>query len=692
MDRRIFDLLNEIVFNQEIDLSELSEKYSLNKTQIDYSLKKANQYLLENHIEPLKKENNTLKGRLTMMQLNLIIEKENHTGWLSEIERKTLIEFMLMLQNDTSLAHFSIDLKASKNTILNDLKDVKKSFEEQGIQLSYNRRKGYFLEGNEISIRRVLLKRIRETDRIKQMVVTTGFLEMRDAKFYHDFFKEIEEGMNIRLSDEMIERLPFIIEALLKRANNQHQLKDDDLIDLAVLKQEDSFQLLREIFEKNLPLVGVSEADISFLIIQILGASLVLSQVEPETYEKDPYYHLICEMVWRFENCMAIKFHQKEEIYLKFYQHIIPAIYRIKYDIPLANDLSTRVQQEYSYIHSIVRKVVDPLEQALQTTFPESELVYLTMLFVGLIFSQNAHIENKPKAVVLCENGLTESLLLTNVLREIFPEFVFIGYMSKRDFVKNEVPADVIFSTVYFDTEQNLFVVDPVINDEKKLWLRKNVLKKVRFFGPKQELMKKEQINQFIESIEPFVKIVDKKGLEAFLDITLQPFSLQLSTLSYYNKPSLVQLLPIEHIQVSNDSLTLEEAILLCSQPLIKNKIVEASYAERIIANYPKGESYFSIAPKVALPHTTGLGDVHSVGMSLLKLAEPIYFPNEGRWVSLLAVVAPLNNDMHINAVTQLHKIVLDDHNVEKLLNCRDAAEIKELIDQKVVELENARK
>ncbi len=692
MDRRIFDLLHEIVSSQEIDLSELSEKYSLNKTQIDYSLKKANQYLLENHIAPLKKENNMLTGRLTMEQLNLIIEKENDTGWLSDTERKTLIEFMLMLQNDTSLAHFSIDLKASKNTILNDLKDVKKNFEEQGIQLHYNRRKGYYLEGNEITIRRMLLKRIRETDRIKQMVATNGFLELRDGKFYHDFFKQIEEGMSIRLSDEMIYRLPFIIEALLKRANNQHQLKEADLIDLAVLKQEDSFQILREIFVKNLPLETVSEADISFLIIQILGASLVLSQVKQETYEKDPYYHLICEMVWRFENSMAIKFHQKEEIYLKFYQHIIPAIYRIKYDIPLANDLSTRVKQEYSYIHSIVRKVIDPIEQELQTSFPENELAYLTMLFVGLIFSQNAHIENKPKAVVLCENGLTESLLLTNVLREIFPEFVFIGYMSKRDFVKNEVPADVIFSTVYFDTEQFLFVVDPVINDEKKLWLRKNVLKKIRFYGPKQELMKKEQINQFIESIEPFVTIKDKKGLEAFLDITLQPFSLQLSTLSYYNKPSLLQLLPIDHIQVSNDPLSLEEAIVLCSQPLVKNRIVEASYAERIVANYPKGESYFSIAPKVALPHTTGMNDVHSVGMSLLKLKEPIYFPNEKRWVSLLMVVAPLNNDMHINAVTQFHKIVLDDKNVERLLKCREPEELRDIINQKVLELEDARK
>jgi len=692
MDRRIFDLLNEVVSNQEINLSEFSEKYSLNKAKIDYSLKKANQYLVENKIDPLKKENNRLYGKLTLEQLNTILEKENDTGWLSEEERKMLIEFMLILQNETSLAHFSIDLKASKNTILKDLKEIKHKFDKQGIVLQYNRQKGYYLEGDEINIRRVLLKNIREADRIEQMVEANHFLKMRSSEFYQNFFKEIEEQMKIRLSDEMIYRLPYIIEALLQRAQNNYQLQQSDLLEFAILKQEESFQLLKNIFEKELPTDRISEADLSFMIIQILGANLVLSQLSPEIYEKDPYYHLIHEMVWKFENNMAIKFNQKEEVCLKFYQHIIPAIYRIKYDIPLTNDLSGRVSQEYSYIHSIVRKVVAPIERRLQTHFPENELAYLTMLFVGLIFSQNAQVENKPKAVVLCENGITESLLLTNILREIFPEFIFVGYMSKRDYLRNKLPVDVLFSTVFFDTDQELFVVDPLITDEKKLWLRKNVLTKLKLSGPKQDLLKREQIQQLIESIEPFVKIKDRRGLKAFLDITLQPFTLQMSTLSYYNKPSLSQLLQEDMIQISDKTLSLEEAITLCGQPLIDNQTVEASYIKRILMNYPKGESYFSIAPKVALPHSANLGDVHSVGMSLLKLLNPIYFPNEARWVSLIAVVAPLNNDMHINAVTQFHKIILNDSNVELLLSCENPRSVKKTIDEMVTELEKARK
>lgn len=692
MDRRIFDLLNEIVSNQEIDLSEFSQKYSLNKAKIDYSLKKANQYLVENEIVPLKKENNHLYGRLTLDQLHTILEKENDTGWLSEEERKILIEFMLILQKETSLAHFSIDLKASKNTILKDLKEIKQKFDQQKIQLHYNRQKGYYLEGDEITIRRTLLKNIREADRIEQMVETNHFLEMRSPTFYQNFFRQIEEQMKIRLSDEMIHRLPFIIEALLKRAMNNCQLKESDLIDFAILKQEESFQLLKSIFEKELPIHKISEADVSFMIIQILGANLVLSQISSESCEQDPYYQVIHDMVWRFENYMAIKFNQKEEICLKFYQHLIPAIYRIKYDIPLANDLSDRVSQEYSYIHSIVRKVVAPIERKLQARFPESELAYLTMLFVGLIFSQNAQVENKPKAVVLCENGITESLLLTNILREIFPEFIFVGYMSKRDYMKNKLPVDVLFSTVFFDTDQELFMVDPLITDEKKLWLRKNVLTKLKLSGPKQDLLKHEQIQQLIESIEPFVKIKDRRGLEAFLDITLQPFTLKMPSLSYYNKPSLSQLLKEEMIQISNKELTFEEAITLCGQPLVDNRTVESSYIKRILANYPNGESYFSIAPKVALPHSANLGDVHSVGMSLLKLLEPIYFPNEARWVSLIAIVAPLNSDMHINAVTQFHKIILNESNVERLLKCNNTRMVKKIIDEKVLDLEKARK
>ena len=65
---------------------------------------------------------------------------------------------MLLSKNeDLSLIHFTSELDVSKNTILSDLNEARKWVAEYDLAIRYSRRDGYLLEGEEFSIRKLLI-------------------------------------------------------------------------------------------------------------------------------------------------------------------------------------------------------------------------------------------------------------------------------------------------------------------------------------------------------------------------------------------------------------------------------------------------------------------------------------------------------------------------------------------------------
>ena len=49
---------------------------------------------------------------------------------------------------------------------------------------------------------------------------------------------------------------------------------------------------------------------------------------------------------------------------------------------------------------------------------------------------QGESIDRKIKAVVVCPQGVSVSKLMFHELRELFPEMIFLDYLSVREFVK----------------------------------------------------------------------------------------------------------------------------------------------------------------------------------------------------------------------------------------------------------------
>src|SRR5690625_1801212 len=129
LDVRSSKLFDELMSNPSINSKELEGKYDLTRRQLGYSFSKINDWLLTQNLSEIKR---TKQGHFIIDQsiiTNMSGEREielSDMNILPESQRvHTILLLLLSSEEELSLNHFTSELDVSKNTILNDLKQVR---------------------------------------------------------------------------------------------------------------------------------------------------------------------------------------------------------------------------------------------------------------------------------------------------------------------------------------------------------------------------------------------------------------------------------------------------------------------------------------------------------------------------------------------------------------------------------------
>ena len=110
---------------------------------------------------------------------------------------------------------------------------------------------------------------------------------------------------------------------------------------------------------------------------------------------------------------------------------------------------------------------------------------------------------------------------------------------------------------------------------------------------------------------------------------------------------------------------------------------MEASEAKPIIENVKNLGPYIVIGPEIAIPHARPEAGVNQVGMSLLKLQNPVQFSEDGsKPVTLLICLAAVDNSTHLKALSQLTKILSDKEAFASLKSMNNVEDIVSLFAQ----------
>ncbi|RSK54625.1 BglG family transcription antiterminator [Bacillus canaveralius] len=678
LDDRSTKLLKEIILTSGTNIVDLKKKYNLTRRQVNYSLNKINEWLLDNELPIM--ENNRQAGlfidSIVSSKLPEIIERSSaHKFVPSEKEREQMILLMLLSrQEELSLLHFSIALRVSRNTILQDLKGTGQILEVMKLKLHYSRRDGYFIDGKEFDKRKLIIELIRKLLRMangEQWIMQILDMAEAEVQMIRSRLEDVENRLNVRFTDEKLTELPYILAVLVRRMRMQKKIKYYGIQyqDLSYTKE---YQVVEELF------CDIEEADEQerlFITLQLLSSNVSSTDVLDD--ENIPaLIEITKSMLDIFEKLACVSFIEKDELVNRLYLHLRPAYYRMKYGLTVENPLEDLIIEEHKELHHLVKKSSQPLEKLLNQDVPTGECAYLTMLIGGWLRKQGEEISIRKKALVVCPNGISISKLLFETLREMFPEFIFLDHISVRDFQDYPLDYNIVFSTTFIRTDKKLFLVKPFISESDKQRLKLNVSQELYGFGSTNI-----DYDRLIQVIQRHATIKDKLSLKQALRDCLHNENIRLEPLkSVSYNPALSDLITTDNIIFKKSVCSWQEAVRMAAFPLLESNAIESCYVDTIIENFQEAEPYIVIAPRVAIPHARPEDGVNCLAMSLLILEEEVEFA-EGLPVNLIIVIAAIDRKKHLKALMQLNDLVAEQENVRKIINSKDKKEIRNLIE-----------
>ncbi len=671
-------ILKEIVnHSASVTGKELETKLRLSRKQLEYGITRINEYLEEQQLPILERVNS---GRIlipdkVIEQLDFNrLEQENQDVWLSREERENMIQLLLLTkQQELSLQHFIAELKVSKNTVLADLKRLKDEMPDSSLLLTYTREKGYQLEGREYDLRQrlfLVLRNILSQRGWQTMVGRIGKITAKQVEQMRNITETIEGELKTRFTDEMFEvnRCFFIL--VLRR------IRDGLVLDTV----PETFRHMAGtkeymVIKSCLSAEGVNSIYETMYFTAHIQSMRINSHLEAVAGQEE-VCHAVEETISNFERIACICFENKENTFHLLMNHSLPALYRIRYNFHIGPDISEYVLPAYQEVHDMVKKSVVPLEKLIGMSFPESELVYITLIFIAQTSREDEEekTDKRLQAVVVCQNGVTVSHYLLTSLKRTFPEIDFLNYMSARQFDHYGEEFDLVFTTAPLRTSKKQFVIQPLMDKERRKKLRKNVFESLKNSG---------EIFPQVETILQIIKKHTNESVFQKLRMEIDSYIIQSGQgaggRTEKRKPELKELLTSSNIRIIKETMGWKEAIEFAAVPLLYKNIIQYQYVETIISNIMKYRQIMLIEEHVMIAHAGIDAGVYDVGLSMLLLPQTIMV-NDYMEVKVVFVLATPDYESHLAALNQLINILEDEKKLAALKEAKTAEEILELL------------
>ncbi|WP_366249021.1 BglG family transcription antiterminator [Terribacillus aidingensis] len=673
LDKRPSILLEQLIRSQHITLQQLMDLTHLSKRQLTYDLEKLNDWLTAEQLPQILYKGTQLirvpQEVVQCYQKKQLIQNGQQL-LLTEEDRLLFLYLYLFIRTEpVSSYHLTHLLQVSKNTVVADIKRANKLINPSLVEIRYTRQNGYHLRGSEadkrIVVQNHLAKILQNPAFPTIMEHLTAHLKNVTAGDVQALLQTMEKDIGLQFVEERLDHFTYFLVLLACRLREGKTVRfhEDEILNM---KQDPMWDVALSVFEKlQLPL---DEHEVCYFSIHLLALSL--GQIQQESNTRDLLYKLCEQLVLDFENKAAVVFERRANVVRTLYQHMRPAYYRMKYRIPIHNPLLQQIKNEHEELYLIVQELLQPVGDLLNIVIPEEELGFITIHFGALLEKPTQQMPRKKRALVVCPSGISSSLMVKYMLESLFSEIVVEDTCSLRQFEqKTEMDFDVIFSTIDLQASIPCFHVKPIMSPTEKSSLVNGVYETL--FGIQYSGV---SVRELLQEISRYATIHDEKQLENMLR-TLQFH--RKTERRKENQPVLQDLLYEDTIQLAESLPNWQDAITCVAKPLLQNKSISPSYVEAMIENIEKLGPYVVIGPDVAIPHARPESGVHAVGMSFLRLKEPVYFSaDRTKGVRLLFCIAAIDNKTHLRALSQLTKLLSDKENVTTLIESDSKEEI----------------
>ncbi len=637
---------------------QIADALQVTKRSIYYDLCRINEWLDFHHIPELEMVRG--KGILINGEIRRQIEEcadeiqGEESYILSPMERVHMIICAVIYSREPVYIEQLQDYCAvSRNTVFNDLRVVVNQLQDYDLKLEYESRKGYRVVGDPIKIRAVFLMNFQE---IPTIFSGRGlrFVDREKVEHYTRILQEMEEELNTRYVDGILESLAILIPVMERERSNVYfpNLKK------AELEKTKEFVLIRKYFP------NLEEKEQIYLCLHLLGARVAVASNDIFEYNSNQtVYEMTKALIAEFEKTACVVFEDKEELGRALFIHITSSLYRYQYGIQIINSMSEDIIREYPDLFEITKIVSRYIEQQIGLPIRDAEIAYLALHF-GAHLSIAPSESAAPRILIVCANGISTGNMLKREIQKLLPGVRIVGTVSADRVSNAQNICDLIVSTVKLKSVIPVIQVHPILTAAD----REAVLKRVK---DRPSMM---DVDRIFDIVKPYLEEKDYKEVRRELeDYYTENSRKNMEELHKNYSKGLLDVLPEDHIGIHEGGTDCRwtQALYESGECLVEKGIIERRYVDSIISSIRYYGPYMFISSGVILAHAKPEEGVRQLGLSLHLYQEPVQFSDFYR-ANVILMLAAVDQESHLKILKDILNVFTIEARVDDLIRKKE--------------------
>lgn len=522
---RAFRLLVKLLETSgSVYLKDLSEEFNVSTRMIKYDLEDVKGWLNTREIELFSQSNKGIwidcseEKRLAI--IHTLPEIERNDVYLNQEARVgKMILYMLVNTDYITASTFSERLDVSRNTSLNDIKQIDELLQPWKIELERKHGTGYKLIGDELSLR-LLFEHLIHADLTNNEIykimsgVTCRDLLIEGPMLFADIlplYKVVEKQMarlfasqpKHVLHESDVLRILFRMTISITRMNAGFTMKD-----YRIIKKADypnlTVQLMEKVYEQmQYPLF---EEEYRYITGDRDNA---LNQIDIVKVTK--------EIIQYVSDIQGIHYHKDPKLYNNLFAHLSLRFQKGEINFTEINPFTKELKKNYSVLFSTIRKACQIYLAPLKISVPDSFVSLIVLHFI-VSFEKKFNQKGKIRTLYVCSTGRGVARLIKNrVEREIYDiEIVKNCSIMEVDEICIQQKVDFIISVFPIETDLPLVIVDPLPSKRDIETIKRKVQELLRY--------KNFQFNNLLESTEETIGSQDTEFISQ--EIILKGFEI----------------------------------------------------------------------------------------------------------------------------------------------------------------------
>ncbi len=486
MERRLWDLWEQIPEDEYITSNILSGKLFLSEKTIRQDVKRLNDCLVEYGaaVESKHGYGFHLVVHNREKYKEFLNQQKNQKGTATPVNVEERIEFILAYllfhEDYVQIEELCELLYISDSTLQKDLRNVKQRLAVYDVQLVSRAKHGMRVEGTEFNLRSCITNYV-----MKRGILAEDSLQIAEQEKYRisEILRRVFQRQEMSIPELSFQNLILHMYTTMKRLKKGYGISFPEEVKDSQVLDSKNYQVAKAIceeIEKEFQ-VAFNEDEIIFITIHISGKRItsIYEGGKPNLVISEEIFGMVETMLKSVYEMLKVDLRNDFAVKMALAKHMVSLEIRLKYHMALKNPLIEDIRKNYSYAYTIAVQAVVPIEQKHNKRLSEDEIGYIALIFELAIQESKLikdQVRRKKNILVVCATGKTSAELLAWQYRNAFGQYLdrveVCNIGDLPDYPMKEI--DYIFTTMPI----GISVSRPIM--EVKMFLDDNEISQLR--------------------------------------------------------------------------------------------------------------------------------------------------------------------------------------------------------------------